>query len=129
MTYAFDVDGTITHNPLVMGGLMKSLKDAGHKVIVMTGCLSASPTSCEQRKDQLNRCVPAVVMGIHYDDLTVVCAPTYDEVGIGKGKECREKNVDLMIEDTAAWVVFIRRESPQTICLLMGQSVPNEAAA
>lgn len=117
MIYAFDIDGTLTADPVRLGAIMQALRGAGHRVIVITGCLSGALTPVEIRKAQLESY--GVKHKDHYDSLYVVEGPDYDDVGRGKGRLCREESVDMMIEDTPQWAVFIRSASPNTTCLLM----------
>lgn len=115
--WGFDLDGTISAHPERLGVLMRELRTLGHRVCVITGCLSSSITSPEQRQRQMAELNPPVLHQTHYDELLVVCAPTTDEVAVGKGKLCRERGVDFMLDDTESWMPLIRKESPSTICL------------
>jgi len=119
MTYSFDIDGTLTADPLRLGEMMKALRGAGHTVIVMTGCVGAAPCTAEYRRDQLLSLSPPMLHTEQYDHLDLVGGATTDDVGRGKGRLCKDLSVDIMIEDTAPWCQFIRAASPKTTCLLM----------
>ena len=123
MTIAFDVDGTLTGFPEMFKELMVQIGPqeggayTGFTRIVLTGCLSSSPTSPAQRQEQLARL--GIMKGEHYDELLVVQAPTTDGVAAGKGVVCRERNVALMFEDTKEWIPIIKTVSPGTCMALV----------
>ena len=116
--FGFDIDGTLTHHSLVLGEIMKGLKSLGHQCIVITGCLSSSPTSPQARQAQLALLEPQIMRGIHYDELLVVEGPDYDDVGRGKGQLLAARNAVCMFEDTPQWLPLIRESAKGTSLFL-----------
>lgn len=117
MIYAFDIDGTLTRYPEMLGEMMKALWRQGHEIIVITGCLTASPTTEDQREAQLYNLKPQICFGTHYTKVHVVQGDTTDDVARGKGELCKKLGVSVMFEDTIQWCEIIRKLSPDTAVL------------
>lgn len=117
MTYAFDIDGTLTPDPKRMGDMMSSLVRAGNRVIVLTGAIRGTEITRPERIAQLNS------LGIHhdehYDEIFISVGGDMVEVARGKGKVCREEKVDMVFEDNEDFIRFIRTMSPQTITMMV----------
>lgn len=65
MTFAFDLDGTITRHPKELGAMMLSLKNSGHTVCVVT--VGGSPVdSKESRLEWANRLVKGCFNVLYY---------------------------------------------------------------
>lgn len=94
MLVAIDVDGTIDADPSTFLSLMQSLRAAGHKVAVLTGCSTpGKPTPADiAAKTQY---LTSLGVGNAYDILKVVGDPTAEK----KAKWCRKHNVALLIDN------------------------------
>lgn len=116
MTFCFDMDGTLTRHPKVLGEIMRSLKKSGHTVYILTGSLGETPA------DKLNayRLSQAEGLGIGrdcFDDIVSCVNPSFQGVADLKGQFCRQEKVDFMIDDMAMYIQAIQKESPETAIL------------
>lgn len=117
MNFCFDMDGTLTRHPKVLGEIMLSLKKAGHTVYILTGSLGETPP------DKLNayRLDQAKNLGlmpeIHFDDIISCVDPSFDGVAKLKGVFCRENSVDWVVDDMPLYIQHIKHESPGTVTL------------
>ena len=90
MVFAFDVDGTLTAAPDALGAIMRSLRAAGHTVLVLT----ATGTQAG-RAQQLGN----LRLGDAYDELIVCPGPTTQDAGPQKAAVCRERGVAVLVDD------------------------------
>ena len=90
MRFAFDMDGTLTAHPVVLGAMMRALRAAGHEVFILT----ATGTDSGRRAQ-------AESLGLSgaFDELIVCPGPTFEEAGPQKGDACRARRIDLMVDD------------------------------
>lgn len=115
MIFCFDMDGTLTKHPEVLGEMMASLKKNGHIVYILTGSLGETPLA------QLNayRLKQASELGIHpethFDDIVSCVYPSFEGVAKLKGVFCRENKVDWVIDDMALYIQNIKERSPETV--------------
>lgn len=116
LIYCFDMDGTLTKHPRVLGEMMRSLKKAGHTVYILTGSLGETPP------DKLNayRLNQAKELGIGldcFDDIVSCIYPSFEGVADLKGRFCKENKVDFMVDDMALYIQSIKQHSPETTML------------
>lgn len=114
MIFCFDMDGTLTKHPKVLGEMMSSLKKSGHTVYILTGSLGETPI----KKLNAYRLSQASELGLHpeshFDDIVSCVNPSFDGVAKLKGVFCRENKVDWMIDDMPLYIQHIKHESPET---------------
>ena len=116
MTFAFDLDGTITSGPEVYGELMCSLKKSGHTVLVLTGSFGgddAVTDSHEARTRQLQ--LIGIEQGTHYDVLEVIVLPTIRDIAKAKANKCHDAKVDMFFDDRDPYLWATAVLSPKTV--------------
>lgn len=115
MIFCFDMDGTLTAHPKVLGEIMKSLKKSGHKVYILTGSLGETPYDQLQkyRLDQAKSL--GIIPEDHFDDIVSCVDSTFEGVANLKGRFCLEQKVDFVIDDMSLYIQAIRKESPETL--------------
>ena len=94
MRVGFDLDGTIDSDPKVFGDLMRSLRRAGHEVLVLTG--SGQPhVDTDEVAKKVQR-LKQLGVGDAYDRLVV-----FAETNIAKAKAayCKKKSIALLIDN------------------------------
>jgi hypothetical protein len=110
MNFAFDLDGTLTREPVALKCIMIALRHSGQRVIVLTAVEGGEA-------NRPNRLAMLAQHGyhqdLHWDDL--VCVVTGDD----KGNYCAANGVVCMFEDDGNYVASIRRISPATACWLV----------
>lgn len=110
MTFAFDLDGTLTREPRALKPIMIALVAMGHHVVVLTAVEHGEGN----RQNRLGMLAShQYVEGIHYTQL--VCVVTGDD----KGHFCAANQVVCMFEDDRGYIEAIRRISPATACWLV----------
>lgn len=89
-----DIDGTVDANPAVYESLMMALRDAGHRVAVLTGASAGKVT-----KDELaEKCQYLTEMGLGcaWDDLVVFASPPHK----AKAKWVKKHGASLLIDNS-----------------------------
>jgi hypothetical protein len=118
MFFVFDIDDTITEYPEVLSEVMKSLKQAGHKVFCLTGNGrgdSDYEVDSAERVNQLKKY--GVQKGVDYDSVVACNSDDPKEIAVKKGEWCKQNNVDLVIDDMDAYIKEIKRASPNIVAL------------
>lgn len=117
MTFCFDMDGTLTRHPKVLGEIMKSLKSSGHTVYILTGSLGETPPD-KLIAYRLNQAKGLGLKSLeHFDDIVSCVDPSFDGVAKLKGVFCRENKVDWVVDDMPLYIQHIKHESPDTVTL------------
>lgn len=90
MIVAFDIDDTITRHPEFFAFLSASLRDAGHRVLIITFRENRDATIADLRK-----------WGIEYDDVVTSTLEGTLQAGVDEWKAavCLEHQVDIFFED------------------------------
>jgi hypothetical protein len=118
MNFGFDIDGTITAEPIIYGALMDALVKAGHQVHVVTGQLSdtVEEVDYQRRRDQLLS--QGIKENIHYHKLHIARGLYNDVRNAIKEKKtiCQENNIVFMFEDSEAYCKSI---SDVARCVIM----------
>jgi hypothetical protein len=115
MIVAFDIDGTLTAEPTVLGQLMKELKKGQNKVFILTSSVNGSPSHVEKIQ-QLARLKITPDM---YDDIHIVHATEPRGQELGKGIFCQQNGVHLLFENEDRYIRKVNCLSPETCCVLM----------
>jgi len=118
MIYCFDMDGTLTASPKVLGGIMKSLKKDGHTVYILTGSLGET----EDKNLEEYRLNQAKLLGLErdwFDDIVSCVYPSFEGVAELKGKFCKNYKVDFLIDDMALYIQAVKANSPNTLTVTM----------
>lgn len=100
MKYAFDLDGTLTKYPIILGNIMSSLKNNGHEVIIVT-VGSSQPFDSKEYRLQW-----AASLGITGYELY------YLNVGETKGELLKQLNVDCLFDDSPHILVEAKDKNP-----------------
>jgi hypothetical protein len=114
MIFCFDMDGTLTKAPKVLGEIMKSLKKSGHTVYILTGSLGETPPDKLQEYRLAQAKSLGLLIGESFDDIVSCVHPSFEGVANLKGKFCKQEKVDFMIDDMALYIQSIRQYSPET---------------
>lgn len=112
MTFAFDLDGTITRHPKQMDALMRGLLATGHYVIILTGVCSIEPPN--GRDMLLARA--GLRADIYHEMVRIIIDGKADDHE-KKAIYCRAHAVDFLVDDNIGWLNEVRRLSPNTACL------------
>lgn len=123
MTFAFDIDGTITRFPDAMREMMAGLRLRGNRVLVLTG--KQTPIVFEQKDNPDRGLRISQLKGfdikpeLHFDELFIACGPVDqgEGVGIAKAKIMVDEKVDLFIDDSARYVNTCRHHAPNVAVL------------
>lgn len=93
MNIALDIDDTITRHPEFFAFLSASLRDAGHRVLIITFRENRDATIADLRK-----------WGIEYDNVVTSTLESTLELGVDEWKAavCREHQIDIFFEDDPA---------------------------
>lgn len=102
LTYAFDLDGTITREPVQIGEIMLGLRQRGHRVVVLT-CVEGGEKNRQNRLDMLAK---SKVDSTFYDDLVVV------ETATQKGEWARDNAAVMMFDDNEGVLLEMKRIYP-----------------
>lgn len=120
---AVDVDHTITRFPAQCRELMAALRRQFHYVMVLTGH-AADPAAFNQaQRDEKyrQRVEQLAALGIHWDShylhLVSVIGVNSDACAIEKGRECRERGIQIFIDDSTSYCRAVRGECPDAMIL------------
>ena len=111
---AVDLDGTISAFPRQFKEIMRALKIAGNKVVILTGADNPYNGDKEVRRAQI------ASLGIDesdIDELLICRGQDWKEVAEIKGDYCRDNKVDFVFEDSDEFISAIKRKSPSTACV------------
>lgn len=109
MKYAFDLDGTITKYPIILGNIMSSLKNSGHEVVIVT------VGSNDPRDSKEFRLQWAASLGLVGYELF------YLNVGETKGELLKHLNVDCLIDDSPNILIEAKEKNPNLCPLRINQ--------
>ncbi len=101
-TYGFDLDGTLDLPAIAQ--LANDLYDAGHTILVITGGhADVGEWTMEERINKLGRCE------VKYTEIVRCLAPSLEEIGQLKTKECVDRGVILMIDNDEPYLNYIKQ--------------------
>ena len=92
MNIALDIDGTISEHPEFFATLSSTMRNAGHRVVILT---YRDPNRSDATRAELS------AWKVVYDDL--IFAPSLE----GKGELCRELAIDLFFDDQDECIVGV----------------------
>jgi uncharacterized HAD superfamily protein len=112
MIVGFDIDGTITRHPPFFAFLARSLRQAGHRVLIITF-----------REDRPATEADLAAWGVSYNKLITATLDSSLKHGVDKWKAfvCRKEKVDIFFEDDPD---VLREIGSATVCFM-----PVDAAA
>lgn len=103
MIFGMDLDGNLDTPEIAK--LCNILFDAGHTIYIVTGGHADSGEwTMEERVKKLNR------LGVRYTEIIRCLKPTIDEIGIEKGRVCKELGIELLFDDSQVYISHARRD-------------------
>lgn len=123
LTYAFDIDRTLTRFPVELRSMMRGLVIVGHKVIVLTGKMCIETYTQELNPDRYQRVEQLTALGIyhnvHYHKLYIACGIPDDGTAVGKAKAEILKELDacMFVDDTSLYLEAARNACKDLCCL------------
>ena len=115
--YAYDIDGTIDENPAGFGSQMVAQKQAGHRVVILTGCSAPKPTP-QDLQDKAEY-LQSLGVGDAYDQLVVFGDPPHK----AKAKWCKHNmgSDDVLYENSVKNAQLAAKYV--TVCLVWNSKV------
>jgi len=113
MKIGIDLDGTIDKYPDKFRMIIDELRRQGNYIYCITGTLGDINVVFKKKGHKLDS------LNIKVDELVVVRGKDVKEVARRKAMFCREKRVNVMIEDTELYLEEIKKYSPGTLGLLL----------
>lgn len=116
MNIAVDIDGTITESPGFFKEFMLAMREKGHSIHIITGTtnIKKTPEECqEHRKAQLKKY--DIKEKEDYDYLVICRSPMVEGVAAAKADYCKNKNIDIIFEDSDLFIEAINKYS-NTLC-------------
>jgi uncharacterized HAD superfamily protein len=106
MIVGFDIDGTITRHPPFFAFLADSLRQAGHRVLIITFREDRPATEADLKN-----------WGIVYNKLITSTLDSCLEHGVDEWKAfvCRQEKVDIFFEDDPD---VLKQVDPATLCFM-----------
>lgn len=137
MLIAIDIDGTLTAWPLVFERFFWSLSDEhlgeNLDIVLLTGHACPEPIAADRdallqgRIGQLNSIgtkaplVNEVSGPIRSRNIRVCVGKNSGEVALLKAEFCRDRAVDIFIDDSTSYCLAVRKLSPKTLVLQVHQ--------
>lgn len=103
LRFGMDLDGNLDTPEIVE--LSNILFDAGHEIYIVTGGMGDyGEWTVEERVKKLNR------LGVKYTEIIRCLKPNIDEIGIEKGRVCKELGIKLLFDDSQVFVSHARKD-------------------
>lgn len=110
ISWAFDLDGTISADPLVYQDVMSALVAKGNRVWVMTGVHGKTVKPGDTAAKQDYMASMGITRSVHYTDLLVLAEDPGGGHADGKAKALVANNVNVLVDNDVNNVKAARLE-------------------
>jgi hypothetical protein len=94
MHVAFDIDGTLDADPVLMGTLLRDLMNGANRISVITGSSAKIPNR-KDAKDKINY-LRSLGMDPYWDTVVIIGDPPH----AAKAEWCKNNHVDILFDNS-----------------------------